>query len=183
MPESDGVYVRRTLRGESEAFQFLVEKYSGAVFALVFSQIGRSSEVEDLTQEVFLQAYRSLPNLTQTTRFGSWLYGITKRVCLNWIRKQKSQTVSYGAHESLLNVPDPAERQPREEPGELILGCIHTLPAIYREVVLLRYMEDFSYAEMSEILGIGESAVNVRLIKARKLLREKIELAYQQSSR
>jgi RNA polymerase sigma-70 factor (ECF subfamily) len=175
---ADSVYVRRVLEGDTSAFQALVLRYSGAVFALVFTHLGRSSDAEDVAQEVFLQAFRSLPKLKNHEKFGCWIYGIARHVCMNWLRQRRSVEIS------LAEIPDTRETSDtRFGEGasgskgreEFVLDCVQSLPLIYREVVNLRYMEDCTYSEIAEILGISESAVNVRLIKARRMLREQLE--------
>jgi len=174
----DELNVRRVLEGETGAFQALVVKYSGAVFALVFSHLGRSPDAEDVAQEVFLQAYRSLPKLKDPGKFGSWIYGIARHVCMNWLRQRKTQEVPFTEVPELDQTADIRSREVSPDASdreEVVLQCVRSLPGIYREVVTLRYMEDFSYARIAEILGISESAVNVRLIKARRMLRERLE--------
>lgn len=182
MGQPDEVCVQRALDGETRAFQTLVSRYSGAVFALVLSHLGKNADTEDIAQEVFLQAYRSLPNLRSPARFGAWLYAIGKRVCLHSLRQRKCNEVYFN------ELPDPAEfSDPQLERGVAepvdrridVLDAVESLPLIYREVVILRYMEDYPHAKIAGILGISESAVNVRLIKARRMVRDRLEKIFQ----
>lgn len=170
--------MRRALNGETAAFQVLVSRYSGAVFALVMGHLGKTAESEDVAQEVFLQAYRSLPNLKSPDKFGSWLYGIGKRVCMNSLRQRKGQEVYFNELSDQTDFSDTGHGS--DVTGTVdrkldVLDTIQRLPLIYREVVALRYMEDHSYGEIAKLLGITESAVNVRLIKARRMIRERLE--------
>lgn len=178
MGQSDEALVRRALDGETAAFQGLMTRYSGAVFALVMGHLGKRVDSQDVAQEIFLQCYRSLPNLKEPDKFGSWLYGIGKRVCMNTLRRTRNQEVYFN------ELPETAEFCDPNAPEGVadgidrrldVLDTVQSLPVIYREVILLRYMEDKSYADMAILLGITESAVNVRLIKARRMLREKMD--------
>jgi RNA polymerase sigma-70 factor (ECF subfamily) len=171
------VYVRRTLEGDKAAFQSLVSRYSGAVFALVLGHLGKSADLEDVAQDVFLQAYRSLPGLKSPEKFGSWLYGISKRLCLNALRQRKGQEMYFNELSDGTDFSDPRSGAGVGDPIDRRLDVsdvVESLPVIYREVVTLRYMEDCSYGEIAQLLGITESAVNIRLIKARKQIRERL---------
>jgi RNA polymerase sigma-70 factor (ECF subfamily) len=174
--EADAALVRRTLRGETDAFRELLNRYTGAVFALIYSCVGRNEHVEDVAQEVFLQTYRSLRNLKDPSRFGSWLYGLTKRICMNWLRRQKTAQLSLDeVREPPIRGPSPDPARAASDDEREVLEILQSLPLIYREVVHLRYIEDYSYREIARILDVSESAVNIRLIKARRMLRERIE--------
>ncbi len=178
MQEADATLVRRSLRGDTDAFRELLSRYTGAVFALIYSCVGRGEQAEDIAQEVFLQTYRSIGNLKDPSKFGSWIYGLTRRVCMNWIRRRKAEPLS---------LEELTEGEPARSPNAVssvlgeseieILDLIQSLPIIYREVIHLRYIDDYSYREIARFLDISESAVNIRLIKARRMLREKIERA------
>ncbi|MBI1849352.1 MAG: RNA polymerase sigma factor [Planctomycetes bacterium] len=168
--------MRRTLRGDTEAFRELLGRYTGAVFALIYSHLGRTEHAEDVAQEVFLHTYRSLGNLKEPAKFGSWLYGLTKRTCLNWLRRQKADSLPLDeVNESSTIAERPSRSSGQSDDETEVLELIQSLPVIYREVIHLRYIEDYSYREIARLLEISESAINIRLIKARRMLREKIE--------
>ncbi len=178
MQPSDAELVSRTLAGSNAAFKALIHRYGTIVQGLVFNFLARRDVLEDLAQEVFFQAYRSLRSLKRAERFGSWLYGITRRVCMNWLRRQKGPFLPIEAaadKERPGTSHDPGEVVARESDEQDVLEMVNSLPLIYREVVTLRYFEDLSYQEMASILDVSVSAVNVRLVKARKMLREKLE--------
>ncbi len=187
--QPDAVYVRRALNGDSSAFQALVSRYSGTIFALVLSHLGRKTDPEDVAQDVFLQGFRSLPNLKDPDKFGPWLYGIGKRVCLNCLRQrknQKGQEIYFNELADGTDFKDPGTAGGVDTPVHErmdLFDTIDSLQLIYREVVTLRYLEDHSYGEIAEMLGISESAVNVRLIKARRMIRERLERVERVSGR
>jgi RNA polymerase sigma-70 factor (ECF subfamily) len=178
MQPADTELVTRALSGSSAAFRALIHRYGSTVQGLIFNFLGRKDVLEDLAQEVFFQTYRSLPSLKRKDRFGSWVYGITRRVCMNWLRRQRGPMLSLESAANAANAID--DRDPGNEFAEQsaekeLLTIVHSLPLIYREVVTLRYFEDLSYQEMASILDISVSAINVRLVKARKMLRDKLE--------
>ena len=172
--KSDAKLVKECLSGNSGSFKELIEKYSGVTYSLIYSYIQKSDQTEDLAQEVFLQAYQSLGNLRKPSKFGSWLYGITKRVCMNWLRKQKGQAISLNKFIQFYPTGDSRSQLAKFEESEEVYKVVTSLPEIYREVIFLHYYESMKYKEISKILGISTSAINARLIKARELLREKL---------
>lgn len=177
MQPSDADLVSRTLSGSNAAFKALIHRYGTTVQGLIFNFLARRDVLEDLAQEVFFQTYRSLRSLKKPDRFGSWLYGITRRVCMNWLRRQKGPMLPIEAAEAaeLGSTFDPVRAVSAHADEHDILALVSSLPLIYREVVTLRYFEDLSYQEMASILDVSVSAVNVRLVKARKMLREKLD--------
>ncbi len=175
---TDATIIRNVLDGDRYAFRGLIQKYTGTVFGLIYHFTGRRDQMDDLSQEVFLQAYRCLTKLEKPECFGSWVYGITKRVCLNWLRRQKSIEVSLD--DVMDDIEDPSagtnphlNAYSRGEESD-VLRSVRSLPPIYRETLLLRYFENLSYREIARILNISASAVNVRLVKGRKILRERM---------
>jgi RNA polymerase sigma-70 factor (ECF subfamily) len=153
------------------------------VQGLIFNFLARRDVLEDLAQEVFFQAYRSLRSIRKPERFGSWIYGITRRVCMNWLRRQKGSMLPLEAAATAKqeSAADPFRATVSHSEESDLLAHVSSLPLIYREVVTLRYFEDLSYQEMASILDVSVSAVNVRLVKARKMLREKLERVSQET--
>ena len=103
-------------------------------------------------------------------KFGSWLYGIAVRACLDWLKARERSQVSLDRD---VAKPEPAG----DERSQRMLEEVESLPEIYREVVLLFYYKKQSYEEMGGLLGISFAAVNVRLTKARAMLRERMARA------
>lgn len=179
MQPSDAELVSRTLSGSNAAFKALIHRYGATVQGLIFNFLARRDVLEDLAQEVFFQTYRSLRSLKKPDRFGSWIYGITRRVCMNWLRRQKGPMLPIEAAQTaeMSASFDPVRAAASQADENDLLAQVSSLPLIYREVITLRYFEDLSYQEMAAILDVSVSAVNVRLVKARKMLREKLERA------
>jgi len=172
MDPHDADLVRRFQKGDSRAASALVKKYTKITIGLVYSSIGRVQDVEDLVQEVFLEAQKSVKQIRNPDRFSSWLYKITQRVCNRWLRDHRRAPTS-------LEVPEEIQGpQLPEVEGDVaahqIRETVDGMPTPLREVVYLRYFQNLSYDKMGELLGISPSAVNARLMKARRLLKSRI---------
>ena len=140
--------------------------------------------VHDICQESFLKAFRSLGELKDASRFGSWLYRIAENTLRDHLRRKVRQgrRMTFSDDLDRLEAPDEprgrvgeAERAEEAEEAERLLGLVRGLPPRYREPLLLRHSRDLSYAEIGRILGIRENAVQVRIFRARKMLRDTLE--------
>lgn len=183
MVDSDADLVRAARAGRREAYEELVRRYSGRIAAVCWARLGRREGVEDLAQDAFLRAWRSLDTLTQPERFGGWLYGIAVRACLDRLKDREWSQVPFGSlgHEgdaaeflagSAVGTETPLER---EERSTRILAEVEALPEIFREVVTMFYFQQQTHEEIAAMLGIGAAAVNARLMKARSILRRRLK--------
>jgi RNA polymerase sigma-70 factor (ECF subfamily) len=173
---SDGALVLAARSGNILAMESLVRRYTARVAAACWARVGRAGPVEDLVQETFLRAHRSLLTLDDPARFGPWLHAIAVRASLDWLKRRERGELplaSLGPD----GVPDRADPEASAEQADrrrLVQGGVESLPEIYREAIVLFYYEKQSYKEMSAILEITPAAVNARLTKARALLRERL---------
>ncbi len=165
--------------GDRDAFAELVREASGTVFALAMARTRDRAAAEDVTQEVFLRAWERLGELRDPEVVVSWLCGITVRVAGDANRRRAR---SPGSLDRLAEqgVEPAARTESHPEPDEAdvrdaLPRCIDALPEIHREVIVLKYTERLSYQRMADALEISVPAVNKRLQKARRLLRECLE--------
>lgn len=168
--------MRAFIAGRREAYDTLIRRHVAKIGAVCRSKLGSRGPIEDMVQESFLRAFRALGTLAEPDKFGSWLYGIATRSCLDWIKAKERTQVSFDALGPGAT-PDGLRRPDRsEDPGrhDKLLEEIEALPESYREVVLLCYYKKQSYQEMSELLGLSPATINARLTKARALLRERL---------
>ena len=173
MNGSDGDLVKAVRDGRREAYDELVRRYAAKIGAVCRSRLGVRGPVEDMVQESFLRAYRGLASLDDPEKFGSWLYGIATRACLDWLKAKERGQVSFDA----LGNPDGLRKLgPVEEPERKarLQDQVDALPESYREVVLMFYYKKQSYQEMSRLLNLTPAAINARLTKARAMLRERM---------
>lgn len=179
MALTDGELVDAVRRGRREAYDELVRRHAAKVGAACWSRLGPRGPVEDMVQESFLRGFRAIGTLAEPEKFGSWLYGIAVRTCLDWLKaKERSQVSldSLGPDRGAADLPD-GRLPPLPEIDERkrkLLEEVQTLPEIYRETLVLFYFQRQSYQEMSATLGITAAAINARLTKARAILRERL---------
>jgi RNA polymerase sigma-70 factor (ECF subfamily) len=172
MDRSDGDLARAARSGRREAYDELVRRHAAKIAAVCRSRLGPRGPVEDMVQEAFLRGFRSLPSLEDPEKFGSWVYGIAIRSCLDWLKAKERSQVSYDALEAPELRPSGAADEP--ERNARLHDQIDALPESYREVVLLFYYKKQSYQEMSRLLNLTPAAINARLTKARAMLRERM---------
>jgi RNA polymerase sigma-70 factor, ECF subfamily len=134
-----------------------------------------SEECQDLAQEILLQAWRSLPKFEGKARAATWFYRVALHTAMNWQRKDKPRR---SRQQPLLAVQtvatdgcDSAEQAEQRETVEQLYQAIHQLPKTDAALVLL-YLDQLSYREIAEVLGISESNVGVKLNRAKKALSE-----------
>lgn len=174
----DNQLVTRSLRGETDAFGELVKRYQGSVYATAFYYVGRYGAAEDVAQDAFLAAYRSLGQLKDRERFGPWLKGIASRTAANWLRRNGERInnetpLPYRNTVALEDAREgPASHAERNEVGERIQRAVDALPERYRLIVILRYLQELSYAEISEFTGEPKGEVRGILQKAGRKLRD-----------
>jgi RNA polymerase sigma-70 factor (ECF subfamily) len=177
---SDLLTVQRTLRGERNAFADIVERYTALLYSLAFRMLGRGEEAEEAVQEIFLLAFRALPRFRLQRRFHPWLYTIALNHLRTVARRQRrrwdQRLVRLG--ERIEAVADRSEPQAslleREEGERLAQEALAKLPALYREVFLLREVEGLSVRDAAETLGVPEGTVKVRLHRARQELARRL---------
>lgn len=182
-PVSDEELVRRAREGSEEAFASIVERYQDKIYNLAYRMLGNREEAEDVAQETFLNTYRAMHSFRLEERFSPWIYKIASNLCLDRLRKMRYQVVSLdepvGPDGDMsqqvadwTTSPDRVYETTavREETQE----AIAELPPKYKVVVILRHMQDLSYDEIADILGIPQGTVKTRLFRAREILRRKL---------
>ena len=126
--------------------------------------------------------YRALASLVAPDKFGSWLWGIAIRACLDWLKAKERTQVSFSTlgrdHNPEDFLPGHAEggefSVDRDDENRLLLAEVEALPEDYRRVVMLYYYEDLTYRDLAQLLGVSTATINARLTKARALLRERL---------
>jgi RNA polymerase sigma-70 factor, ECF subfamily len=169
--------------GQTRAFDQLVARYRGKVYAMIYSMVRNEADAWDLSQEAFIKAWRALPRFNGDSAFYTWLYRISHNVVYDWMRKKrvKAETefddelrwaVVSGAPTAPGIDRAPDESMEGKELGERLEGALGQLSANHREVVVLREVEGLSYAEIAVVMGCSEGTVMSRLFYARKKLQE-----------
>ena len=157
------------LSGNREAFGALVTRYHSLVYHVALSHAGNPADAEDLTQEAFLKAYRSIDGLKEPERLKSWLYSIAKFTAIDWVRKrQREETRPLTDDHALPDFGRTDERSGRA------LKVIDGLREDYRELLVLRYQRELSYADIAKELGVSISVVGERLHRVLELVRDRL---------
>ena len=181
-PEFDAECIRRILAGEKQLFHDLIRPCERAIYFLLFSLLRNEAEAEDAAQETVIKVYRNLHLFRGDSQFRTWVLSIARNEGLGRLRKGESRredsldalTEDQGGDytpaflTSWREVPN--EVLERKELGDVLRQAIEGLPAIYRNVVLLRDIEEMDVKETAAALGITEGAVKVRLHRARTML-------------
>lgn len=170
--------VRRVLDGDQEAYELLVLKYQERIFRLIRRLLGRREEVEDLAQEVFLRAYRSLGSFKGESGFYTWLYKIALNTCRNYYRSiGRRPEGSIVDSESIIDKMEASNSSPEREAirlelWEAVRGSLDELPPEQREAVVLCDLEGLSYEEMATVIGIPVGTVRSRVFRGRRALQQ-----------
>lgn len=180
--EATAECIRRILAGEKHLFHELIRPCERAIYLFLFSLLKNEAEAEDAAQETVIKVYLNLQMFRGESQFRTWVLSIARNEGLLRLRKQVSRREDSLEAETEAGSGDftpailtswreiPAETLERKELSEILRAAIAGLPAIYRNVVLLRDVEEMDIRETAQALGITESAVKVRLHRGRALL-------------
>ncbi|MCX7992620.1 MAG: sigma-70 family RNA polymerase sigma factor [Fimbriimonadales bacterium] len=175
MPE-DATLVAQCLRGDTRAFDALVERYRDRVFSLAFRILGEASAAEDAMQESFLRAYTRLPLYDPAQPFSTWLLCLTARVCLN-ARRDRATELRYleQAAKAMPPVATLEERLYEREQRRTLQRLLMRLPAPQRAAMLMYYYEELPIAEVARALEVPEGTIKTWLYRGRESLRRWLE--------
>ena len=173
----ENTLIYRAQTGDEGAFAELMRAYHAFVYAIVTGIVDNSHDAEEVVQDTFLNAYRGLAQLEDTTKFKSWLAQIARNRARNWLRKQRGETVSIDeVSEHLLQTEDsPDERLTQLEQRELIRRTMETLPQKDRDIARAFYLEGASYDELTNAHGLSVKAISFRLSRARRQLSKRLQ--------
>jgi len=161
----------RAKDGDKDAFRRLVELYSKAASAVAFTIVRDWSTAQDIAQDAFLAAYRSLHKLDRPVGFGPWLLRIVRNIALTKLRELERESRLWAELANRNNREDYIqENAERREEFEELDSALSLLPQGYREILLLRYMGNRSLSEIGEQLGLTVNGAETRLKRARGLL-------------
>ena len=175
--------ISAVLAGDTEQYYALIKPYERAVYRIALSFVKNESEAEDVAQEAFLKAFRDLASFRGASRFSTWLISITLNEARRRLRRQSSlhmesldEPRDNGTRISPALLRDwreiPSEALERREVRALLEEAIDRLSPIYREVLVLRDIEEMSIEETSVALSISPASVKVRLHRARMMLQK-----------
>lgn len=171
--------LQASLTGSTDAFGQIVARYQSLICAITYSATGDLAKSQELAQETFLRAWKSLSQLRDLSRFRTWLCRIAKNVVNRSIRKRRFDVINQA--EQLENAalvtttgPDPSEQAISREQQEVVWRALENVPEVYRDPMVLFYRRQQSVSQVAKDLDLSESAVKQRLSRGRKLLRTEV---------
>ena len=177
--EEELALVRSAQGGNLEAFDRLVELHGPRLYGFARRMVGSAQEAEDLAQEAFVRAFKSLRQFRQEASFSTWLHRLALNLCLDHLKRKKRPPVSLEtiAREDPAPSPEgnPVAAAERRERQEIIRGAIGTLPEAHRAVIVLYDLQGLSYEECAQVLKTSVGTVKSRLNRARLALKAKLE--------
>ena len=176
LTDTDQDVVKSCLAGDTNAYATLVERYGSRVFNIALRITADADAAKDCAQEAFIRAYRALHQYDPALPFGPWLYRITTNASLNYVERWHAHETPV---EELPDRPEEIEEGPeptavrREEVAEVV-AAMEELPPAYRAALTLRHMQQLSYQEVAEALGIPIGTVKTHLHRARVALKARL---------
>ena len=161
MKVSDHLLIRKTLDGQWDAFEKIIEKYQRAVFAIAWTFSGNSSQAEEWTEQIFTKVYQSLEMLGDFRKFGKWLSFTATNHC-----------------KDLLGTTSPPQQQTSPENLKVLHQLLGQLPETNRLVLALKFHTGFSYEELADFLDVPVNTVRGIMYKGTKYLNQKLSNQY-----
>jgi RNA polymerase sigma factor (sigma-70 family) len=171
--------IHRVLRGDTQAFASLVDRYRNLVYTIVLRYVKGREDAEEVAQDVFVKAYRSLADFKGESKFSTWLYTIATTSSLTWLRKKRHEVQSLddeATYDRAENIDGGLRADGIEQKSrvELVNRALQLVSAEDAQVLTLYYKGEQSIDEIAAVLGIEPNAAKVRLHRARTRLRDKM---------
>lgn len=177
---NDNEIISKVLAGDHQAYALLVNRYQNYVFTLTLRMIKSREDAEEVAQDIFVKAYRSLADFRGASKFSTWLYTIVNTTCITFLRKKKLEVHSLD-NEKVFEVADSQDSGMRANLVEqksraaMVSNAIDLLSADDAQVITLFYKAEQSLEEVAQVLGVEVNTAKVRLHRARARLKEKMQ--------
>lgn len=188
--EAEAAFIRRLVARDETAFTELVRLYERRLFALVFRMLGNRHEAEEITQEVFVQVFRAIHRFRGEAKLSTWLYRVAVNLCKNRLKYHARRgAMAHQDYDSIAEASASGSAEgvsagTVERPDELVEGiqlegivkqALERLDPDFRELVVLRDVEDLTYEEIAEVTGLPRGTVKSRIHRGRQQLRQRVE--------
>jgi RNA polymerase sigma factor (sigma-70 family) len=177
--KDDIFYIDQVLAGKNSAFSYIVDRHKDRAYNLAFRICGNHEEAEEIAQDSFLKAYRSLKSFKRKSSFATWLYRIVYNTSISFVRVKKKGVLSLDDFPA--DVIDFMGSNTSEEDGEKEYRCalvnfaLQKISEEERGLISLYYYEEMSADEISDVTGISKSNIKVKLFRSRQKMLEIIE--------
>ncbi len=172
--KNDQIYIDKVIKGDINAFAYLVDAYKNMVFSLAFKMTKNREEAEEVSQDTFIKAYKNINKFKGDSKFSTWLYRITYHGSLDNIKKNKKNKntleindITFNQIKSVENILEGIERKER---AKIMNDCLLQLQEKERSLIWMFYYDELSLREIIEITEISEANLKVKLHRARKKL-------------
>jgi len=167
--------IEACLSGDASSFDVLVVRHQKSIQRVCYRFTGNTEDAADLTQEVFVKAYRSLPKFRGTSAFSTWLYRIAVNACLSFKASRKNRAEDWDEdHDIVAEGPTAEESLDSRMNAETVRKALDTLPEKQRVTVIMKVLEERTHAEVAEILGSNVGTVKANLFFAIRNLRKQL---------
>ena len=177
--KGDILYIEQVLAGKINAFSYLVDRHKDKAYNLAFRICGNHEEAEEIAQDSFLKAYRSLGRFKMKSSFATWLYRIVYNTAISQVRIKKKGILSLedfpADANDFIGSNSSEEEAEKEYRSSLLSFALQKINEEERGLISLYYYEDMSIEEISDVTGIGKSNIKVRMFRARQKMLEIIE--------
>jgi len=178
MRQNESALVCAARQGDKDALRILLMRNWTWLKALVYSIVCDANDVDDVLQDICVRLISKIDTLREPERFRSWLAVLAQRQALRYRRQKNKRPISLD-EEVIIKQCDEKEQQflvniEKKEQYQQILGAINLLPEKYRQVFMLQYSSDLTYGQIAEILGIPVTTVQIRLVRARRMIYNQI---------
>ena len=176
--------IEAVLAGNTQAFEKIVISYQSMVFTLSYRMVGLREEAEEITQDVFVKAFKALGSFHRKSNFSTWLYRITYNESINFLRSRHKKIQSVEMGDDVANFAADSFDESDEIPEkQMIRDSIMALPEIERIIITLYYYDDMPVREVAEVTGLTETNVKARLFRTRQKLYDEIREKQQKVNR
>src|ERR1700722_141005 len=180
MEFTDTEIIKKILVGEQAMFAQLVERYQQYVFTLVYRFTDNREDAEEISQDVFVKAYRSMADFRGEAKFSTWLYTIVRTSCITFLRKKRLDTTSLDNERTSLQLENKesgftANAIETKSRHAMVNAAIRMLSPDDSQILTLLYKGEQSLEEIRRVMGVGPNTVKVKLHRARNRLRDKME--------
>ncbi|MFD2169586.1 RNA polymerase sigma factor [Tumebacillus lipolyticus] len=177
---SDQELIQRVITGDCDSYRLLVERYQTLIYTIAHRMVRDRTEAEDITQEVFLKAYRTLDSFREEASFKTWICRIATNRCIDWRRKHLVRQEQTAQVEEAERIPDDLDLSPerillRQERQVEVRDLIDKMPEKYRSILLMYHFQGMSYKDIAEVQEISPRTVETRLYRAKNMLRDRLK--------
>jgi len=178
--KNDNYYINRILNGYTSHYSIIVDRYKDMVHTIAYRLCGNREDAEEVAQDVFVKAYKSLKDFKGKSKFSTWIYSITYNTTVSKLRKKQLEYVRLDDKDgNLSEIKDKGYEEQNnfdKVPFEILIKILDELDPIDKSLLTLYYQDDKSVRELSNITGLTMSNVKVRLFRNRRKIFQKLQL-------